>query len=204
MWLPHSLPCQFAKDLHTWVTQLSKHPKIAHFNTLRPRQNGLHFADDILKRIFLREYVRVSVSISLIFVPNGQNNYIPSLVQIMAWRRSGDKPLSEPMVVSLLTHICVTRPQWVNQFMPYECPYNIDMHDIPLCPRVSCIWHCSVAQVSKFAFFLIKIIYHQISNIRCTQSPKINVSPLVLQFSLPNPLKPGVKLRIKMYLEQRR
>ena len=32
----------------------------------------------------------------------------------MAWRRSGDKPLSEPIVVILLTHICVTRPQWVN------------------------------------------------------------------------------------------
>ena len=32
----------------------------------------------------------------------------------MAWRRPGDKPLSEPMMVSLLTHICVARPQWVN------------------------------------------------------------------------------------------
>ena len=31
----------------------------------------------------------------------------------MAWRRTGDKPLSEPMMVCLLTHICVTRPQWV-------------------------------------------------------------------------------------------
>ena len=31
----------------------------------------------------------------------------------MAWRRSGDKPLSEPMMVNLLTNICVTRPQWV-------------------------------------------------------------------------------------------
>ena len=31
----------------------------------------------------------------------------------MAWRRPGDKPLSEPMVISLLTHICVTLPQWV-------------------------------------------------------------------------------------------
>ena len=37
------------------------------------------------------------------------------MVQIMAWRRPGDKPLSEAMMVSLLTHICVTRPQWVNQ-----------------------------------------------------------------------------------------
>ena len=43
----------------------------------------------------------------------GLINNIPALVQIMAWRRPGDKPLFEPMVVSLLTHICVTRPQWV-------------------------------------------------------------------------------------------
>ena len=48
-----------------------------------------------------------------IFVPKGSINNIPSLVQIMAWRRPGDKPLSEPMMVSLLTHICVTRPQWL-------------------------------------------------------------------------------------------
>ena len=32
----------------------------------------------------------------------------------MAWHRSGDKPLSEPMMISLPTHIGVTRPQWVN------------------------------------------------------------------------------------------
>ena len=32
----------------------------------------------------------------------------------MAWRRPGDKPLSESMMVSLPTHICITRPQWVN------------------------------------------------------------------------------------------
>ena len=40
-------------------------------------------------------------------------NNIPALVQVMAWRRPGDKPLSEPMMVRLPTHICVTRPQWV-------------------------------------------------------------------------------------------
>ena len=33
----------------------------------------------------------------------------------MAWCRSGDKPLSEAMVFSLLTHICVTRPQGVKE-----------------------------------------------------------------------------------------
>ena len=36
------------------------------------------------------------------------------MVQIMAWRRPGDKPLSETMMVSSPTHTCVTRPQWVN------------------------------------------------------------------------------------------
>ena len=36
----------------------------------------------------------------------------------MAWRRPGDKPLFEPMMISLLTHICVTRPQWVKTWRP--------------------------------------------------------------------------------------
>ena len=54
------------------------------------------------------------IKISLKFVPTCPINNIPGLVQIMAWRWPGDKPLSEPMMVSLLTHICVTRPQWVN------------------------------------------------------------------------------------------
>ena len=83
-------------------------------NTLRPRQNERHFPDDILKCIFLNEIVWIPIKISLKFVPKGPINNIPSLVQIMVWRRPGDKPLSEPMLVSLLTHICVTRPQWVN------------------------------------------------------------------------------------------
>ena len=78
---------------------------------MRPRQNGRHFADDTFKRIFLNENVRISIKISLKFVPKGPINNIPALVQIMAWRRPGDKPLSEPMMVNLLAHICVTRPQ---------------------------------------------------------------------------------------------
>ena len=69
--------------------------------TLRPRQNGRHFADDIFKCIFLNENVSISIKISLMFVPKGPINNIPALVQIMAWRRPGDKPLSEPMMVNL-------------------------------------------------------------------------------------------------------
>ena len=65
------------------------------------------------KSIFLNENARTSLKISLKFVPKVRINNIPALVQIMAWRRPGDKPLSEPMMVSLRTHICVTWPQWV-------------------------------------------------------------------------------------------
>ena len=84
------------------------------FNTLRLRQNGRHFADDIFKWIFLNENVWIPIQISRKFVPQSPIHNIPSLVQIMAWRRPGDKPLSGPMMVRLPKHICVTRPQWVN------------------------------------------------------------------------------------------
>ena len=82
-------------------------------NTLIPRQNGRQFADDTFECILLNENVWIPITIWLEFVPKGSINNIPALVQIMAWRRPGDKPLSESMMVSLPTHICVTRPQWV-------------------------------------------------------------------------------------------
>ena len=89
-------------------------PRHWSINTLRLRQNGRHFPDNIFKWIFLNENVRILINISLKFVPRGPMNNIPTLVQVMAWRRPGDKPLSEPMMVRLLTHICLTRPLWVN------------------------------------------------------------------------------------------
>ena len=61
------------------------------FNTLRLRQNGRHFADDIFKCIFLNENVWIPIEISLKFVPKDPINNIPALVQIMAWRQPGDK-----------------------------------------------------------------------------------------------------------------
>ena len=92
---------------------LVKSGPVKFINTLRPRQDGRHFPDDIFKCIFLKENVWILIKMSLKFVPKGPINNIPALVQIMAWRRSGDKPLFEPMMVSLLTHICVNRLQWV-------------------------------------------------------------------------------------------
>ena len=87
--------------------------------TLRPRQNGRHFADDMFKCIFLNENLWIPIEISLKFVLKGSIDNNPALFQIMAWRRPGDKPLSETMMVNLLTHICVTRPQWVKSEEDY-------------------------------------------------------------------------------------
>ena len=74
-------------------------------NTLRLRHNGCHFQTTFSNVFFLNENIWISTKISLNFVPEGVINSIPALVQIMAWRCSGDKPLSEPMMVSLLTYI---------------------------------------------------------------------------------------------------
>ena len=75
------------------------------FNTLSSRQNSSHFPDDIFKCIFVNENICISIKISLKFVPKGPVNNISALVQTLAWCRPGDKPLSEPVTVSLPTHI---------------------------------------------------------------------------------------------------
>ena len=110
------------------IEYLKFHPNLSghwvNLNTLRLRQNGRHFADDTFKPIFLNENIQISIKISLKFVPKVPINNIPALVQIMTWRRPGYKPLSEPMMVCLLTHICVTRPQWVNW------PHSIKIYDL--------------------------------------------------------------------------
>ena len=80
-----------------------------------------HFADDVFKYIFwmkIHEFrVKFHWSLFLIVQLTSINIpiNIPALVRIMAWRWPGDKPLFEPTMVKLPTHICVTRPQWVNK-----------------------------------------------------------------------------------------
>ena len=62
--------------------------------TLRPRQDDRHFLDDISKCIFLHK-------ISVKFVHKGAINNKSVLVQVMAWRRPGDKPLPESMLIEV-------------------------------------------------------------------------------------------------------
>ena len=59
-------------------------------------------ADDIFKWSFFNENVRIPIHISLNFIPRRPIYYTPVLVQVMAWRRTGDKPLSEPMMTQFI------------------------------------------------------------------------------------------------------
>ena len=93
--------------LNAGATPIAAHNFLI-LNRLRQRQNSRRFPDNIFKCIFLNENVWYMIKIPLKFVLfKGRIDNIPGLVQIMIWYRAGDKPLFEPLMVSLLRHICI-------------------------------------------------------------------------------------------------
>ena len=106
------LPRGLGQSIHEHKPCAAINQKVIPFchtlNTLRPIQYCRQFADDIFKCIFLIENAWISFKISVKFVPKVRINNILAMAQIMTWRRPGSKPLSESMMVSLLTHICAT------------------------------------------------------------------------------------------------
>ena len=94
-------------------------------------ENG-HYLADIFKWLFLHKNVWISIKLSLTFFKDPMNN-IPALVQILARCRIGVKPSSELSLVSLLTNIRVTWPQWVNWtiFDPYACFVHVGLESFP-------------------------------------------------------------------------
>ena len=97
--------------------------------TLRPWQNGRNFADDIFKCVFVNENVWFPIKISLKFVLKGLINEYSII--------GSDNGLALP--VSLLAHICVTRPQWVQ-------PEQNNRHFQTM--------FCNVCLKLKFVFYL--------------------------------------------------
>ena len=55
--------------------------------------------DNIFKSIFLNEIDKIPIQISLKLVPRSPIDNKSALVRVMAWRRTGDKPLPEPMMI---------------------------------------------------------------------------------------------------------
>ena len=59
-------------------------------------------ADDIFNCIFLNENDRILIQISLKYVPKIPIDNKLALVQVMAWRQAGDKPLPKPMITQFI------------------------------------------------------------------------------------------------------
>ena len=117
MWftLPFFISCTSANIIYTFPSK-STQWVVGFVNTLKPKQNDSHIPDDIFTYIFMKEKAWISIKISLNFGSRGRINNIPALFQIMAWYRPGDRQLSEPVMVRLLSHIYVTRPWWVKSY----------------------------------------------------------------------------------------
>ena len=76
----------------------AKHLWIAVINTLRPRQNNFHFADNNFICIFLYQndfYFDWNFTQICSFKTNWRKS---ALIQIMVWQRTGNKPLTAPMM----------------------------------------------------------------------------------------------------------
>ena len=89
-------------------------------------------------------------NISFKFVPKDPINNIPALVQIMAWHEPGNKPLSKPMMTTLLTHICLTLSQWVNKMTS-------------LFQKMPCCWTCKQAFIWTNVALFSSILYESCS-----------------------------------------
>ena len=63
-----------------------------------PGKMAAILADDIFSCIFLNKNDKILIKISLKFAPRSPIDNKPALVQVMAWRRIGDKPLPEPLM----------------------------------------------------------------------------------------------------------
>ena len=70
-------------------------------NSSPPWQNGRHCADDVFKCIFMNEKFCILNRHSPKFVLKGLIKKKSVLVQVMAWRRVGDKPLTESKLIEL-------------------------------------------------------------------------------------------------------
>ena len=143
-----------------------------------------------------------------------------TLVQVMAWCRQATSHYLKQCWYTFMSPYGITRGQWVKELISQKIYCCIAVACAKLCcsqlarywttGRQSFLpldfsyeWKLGEIDYWSVCHRLKKIIfyqfsYHQISDISCTKSQNLYVSCLVLQLFLPNPLKPGVKLTMKM------
>ena len=112
-----------------------------------------------LTALVLNENLPISVKISLKFLPKDPINNIPLLVHLMVLYQPGDQPLSEPMMLNLPMHMCVTQPQWINGI--WRCvPFYIGVNMINELVGVVCAFvFVKTLNVPEMKYVVVN--YHQ-------------------------------------------
>ena len=90
-------------------------------------------ADNIFLCIFLCENDQIPIQISLKLVPRSPIENKPALVQVMVWRRTGDKPLPEPIMTKFTDAYMRHWGRWVNRHtihFPYKLVIQSDTDHI--------------------------------------------------------------------------
>ena len=161
---------QYAPILHPSVQGLRYNIDQV-LTTLRLRQNGCHFPDNMFRYIFSNENILIFIKFLLKFIPKVPINNIQALVQIMAWRQPGHKPLSELMMVRLLMHICVTQPEWFKL-----------MKDTTYLVHRDKIWGFIMSTTSKSYYV---IMYAHFCAITCVSLDRFNIKMPSYQYNIP-------------------
>ena len=101
-YIPKKFIIWMIQIMNTYYVQSSfvmTQSSMRYFNSsLPPGQNGCCFADNIFKCIFLNENEKIQIQISLKLVSRIPIDNKGALAQVMAWCRTGDKPLPDPMM----------------------------------------------------------------------------------------------------------
>ena len=162
-WWHRRLPQRFQRVLTHWDRD-----KMAAFSetTLSNAFSSMKILDFRLKfhwRLFLRFQLTIYFS----------------MVKIMAWRRPGDKPLSEPIMVSCPTHICVTRSQWVKMWpssqstrqasFSWQISNDIFFRRIYFANQVTIILTNEPASLARWSVWIDVVANRHITNGRCRQ-----------------------------------
>ena len=131
----------------------------------------------------------IPIKISLKFVPKSAVDNFSAVVQIMAWRHPGDKPLSEPIIVTLPNYICVTRPQW-DWYKFYLQPLRNVYFEVAAIIEIAPVYLlselCFVIQILPFNHWRNILFWRQTSHWnRPSHQPVIIVFVLTASYSTP-------------------
>ena len=109
----------------------------------------------------MKIWLSLQVSLKFVWINN-----IATLVPIMAWRWPGDKPLSGPIIVTLWTHICITRPKWVRG----------DAMDVgfPRGGKLFGHWLFKIPGLSVHVFWRVQCAHHVIFQGQILEGPSKN------------------------------